>query len=218
MLYRSLEKSIDAEPAEATKINPTGTQDNSTSSKMAVPTKPGNRQSTHTDPLHSDGPAQGSSLSITQQKTKSPNEIIQPPAAAPKIKSDPILKKYGASIVEASRKFNLDPKLIYSVIAAESGGQDDAISPRGAKGLMQLTDSTATQMGVSDSLDPHQNIVGGAKYLRELLNRYDGDLRLTLAAYNAGPGAVAKYDGVPPFSETREYIDKVLGWLNSNLQ
>jgi soluble lytic murein transglycosylase-like protein len=83
---------------------------------------------------------------------------------------------------------------------------------------MQLADSTAEQMGVSDSLDPHENIVGGTKYLRELLNRYDGDLRLTLAAYNAGPGAVSKFNGIPPFSETQDYIEKVLERLNSGSQ
>jgi Rod binding domain-containing protein len=129
------------------------------------------------------------------------------------IKTDPVLSNYGSMIDEISRKYNLNPRLIYSVIMAESGGDFQAISPRGAKGLMQLMDSTAVEMGVSDTLNPRQNIEGGAKYLRRLLDKYDGDLKLALAAYNAGPGVVSKYNGVPPYSETRRYIVKIMETL-----
>jgi len=131
----------------------------------------------------------------------------------PRIVSDPVLKKYGPTIKRAARQYGVDPQLIYSVIMTESGGDPAAISPKGAKGLMQLTDDTASDMGVADSLNPHQNIIGGTKYLRKLLDQFDGDLKLTLAAYNAGPGTVSKYNGVPPFEETQEYIGKVLDQL-----
>jgi soluble lytic murein transglycosylase-like protein len=80
---------------------------------------------------------------------------------------------------------------------------------------MQLAEGTAEEMGVDDSFDPHDNIIGGAKYLRRLLDRFDGDLTLALAAYNAGPGSVSKYNGVPPFPETQRYVKKVLGQLHS---
>ncbi len=137
------------------------------------------------------------------------------PSRSPKITSDPILKNYGSTIDEASRHFNLDPKLVYSVIRAESAGDSRAVSTKGAKGLMQLLDNTAVDMGVADSLNPRENIWGGAKYLRGLLDRYGGNLRLALAAYNAGPGNVSKYNGVPPFTETKKYIEKVLEMLHS---
>lgn len=136
-------------------------------------------------------------------------------SARPRVLSDPILREFGATIARASQKFNVDRRLIYSIIAAESGGRADAVSPKGAKGLMQLTDSTAAEMGVADSLDPHQNIMGGTRYLRRLLDTYKGDVRLALAAYNAGPGTVSKYNGVPPYPETRRYVENVLVALHS---
>jgi len=140
------------------------------------------------------------------------NEISKP---RPPISVDPVLKEFGPTIDKASRQYGVDSRLIYSVIIAESGGRSDAVSPKGAKGLMQLIDSTAADMGVADSLNPHQNIIGGTRYLRQLLDKYDGDLKLALAAYNSGPGTVSKYNGVPPFPETREYIENVLTRLHS---
>jgi Rod binding domain-containing protein len=134
----------------------------------------------------------------------------------PQMSKDPILSKFGQSIKNASHKYDLNPQLIYSVILAESGGRPDAVSHKGAKGLMQLTDTTAVEMGVSDSLDPEQNIMGGAKYLRKMLNNFGGNLKLALAAYNAGPGTVSKYNGVPPYPETEKYIEKVLDKLQSS--
>ena len=116
---------------------------------------------------------------------------------------EPIIRK-------AARKYDLDPKLLESVIKAESGGDPAAVSPAGAKGLMQLMDTTAEEVGVRDIFDPEENILGGARYLRQMLNRF-GDIRTALAAYNAGPGTVEKYGGVPPYKETRDYINKILG-------
>jgi len=113
-------------------------------------------------------------------------------------------------IKEASLKFNIPESIIKSVISAESNFNPTAISSSGAKGLMQLMPLTAEHLGVKNIWDPKQNIEGGTKYLRELMDRYDGDMNLTLAAYNAGPGNVEKYNGIPPFKETQSYVKKVL--------
>jgi soluble lytic murein transglycosylase-like protein len=113
---------------------------------------------------------------------------------------------------QAARKFALPESFVSSVMRAESGFRQDAISPKGATGLMQLMPETAKQLGV-DAANPRQNAEGGAQYLRELLGRYEDhpdQVLLALAAYNAGPGAVERYHGVPPFRETREYILRVL--------
>jgi soluble lytic murein transglycosylase-like protein len=113
-------------------------------------------------------------------------------------------------MVEAAAKKNgLPPKFVHSVVAAESAYQANAISPKGAIGLMQLMPGTAQAYG-ADPHDPAQNVEAGAAYLRELLIKYDGDPRRALAAYNAGPGAVDKYNGVPPYAETQTYIERVL--------
>ena len=113
---------------------------------------------------------------------------------------------------QAAKKYLLPDSFVRSVMKAESGFQPNAVSPKGAIGLMQLMPETARMLGV-DPRDPHQNAEGGAQYLRELLARYEGDpdqVLLALAAYNAGPGAVDRYHGVPPYRETREYILRVL--------
>jgi soluble lytic murein transglycosylase-like protein len=109
----------------------------------------------------------------------------------------------------AAKKNGLPPKFVHSVVAAESGYQPNALSPKGAIGLMQLMPATAQLYG-ADPHDPAQNVEAGAAYLRELLIKYDGDPRRALAAYNAGPGAVDKYNGVPPYAETQTYIERVL--------
>jgi soluble lytic murein transglycosylase-like protein len=114
------------------------------------------------------------------------------------------------AIREAAAAYSLPPELIRSVIRAESGFRADAISPAGAQGLMQLMPATAAELGVSDPFDVRQNIDGGARYLRRMLDRFDGDLRLALSAYNAGPGAVERYAGRVPFAETRNYVERVL--------
>ncbi len=117
-------------------------------------------------------------------------------------------------INKASSEFGVDEKILKSVILAESAANPRAVSPVGAKGLMQLMDATAGELGVENSFDPQQNIMGGAKYLSKMLRQYDGDLELSLAAYNAGPGAVNKHNGVPPFEETKNYISRIKGYLN----
>ncbi len=120
-----------------------------------------------------------------------------------------ITRNYGRYIRRAAHKNDLDSALILSVIKAESGGKASAVSPAGAKGLMQLVDSTAQQYGVTRVFDPRQNIEAGSRYLRDLIDRF-GDLKLALAAYNAGPGNVDKYGGLPPFRETEAYVDNVI--------
>lgn len=114
------------------------------------------------------------------------------------------------SIKSAARRYNLPEKLIASVIQAESNFQVDAVSPAGAQGLMQLMPATARELGVDDPFDVRQNIDGGAGYLRRMLDRFEGDVRLALAAYNAGPGTVKKYNGNVPYRETQNYIERVL--------
>ena len=114
----------------------------------------------------------------------------------------------------AGEVHGLDPDLIESVIRAESAGNPRAVSPKGASGLMQLMPETARQLNVRDVFDPAQNVDAGARYLRRLLDLYDLDLALALAAYNAGPGKVAAYKGVPPYRETRNYISRVIRSFN----
>lgn len=118
---------------------------------------------------------------------------------------------YNHEVVAAAKETSLDPALIHAVIATESKHNPRAKSNKGAFGLMQLMPATARRFNVKDKNDPKQNIVAGAKYLRELLTLYKGDLKLTLAAYNAGPGAVKKYSNhIPPYRETMHYVPKVL--------
>jgi len=118
--------------------------------------------------------------------------------------------KIERNIHKAARKYDLSPALIKGVIRAESNFQVKAVSRAGARGLMQLMPATARELGVSDSFDIAQNIDGGCRYLRKMLDSFDGDVKLALAAYNAGPGAVIKYGGQVPFRETRQYVDRVL--------
>jgi len=113
-------------------------------------------------------------------------------------------------IDRAAARYNIPSELVRAVIWAESAGDGAAVSSAGAIGLMQLMPRTAGEMYVEDPVDPAQNIMGGTRYLRWLANQFNGDMILTLAAYNAGPEAVHKYGGVPPFDETREYVRRVV--------
>ena len=119
-------------------------------------------------------------------------------------------KDFAKLAAEAALRYSLDPALVQAVVAVESGFRPDAVSPKGAQGLMQLMPATARYLGVKDSLDPIDNLDGGTRYLRELIERYNGDLKRALAAYNAGEGAVARHGGVPPYPETLAYVRKVL--------
>ena len=121
---------------------------------------------------------------------------------------------FAALIAEAARLYHVDARLIAAVTRRESAFNPNAVSPVGACGLMQLMPATAKRLGVTDIFDARQNVFGGTQYLRELLDAYDGDIDRTLAAYNAGPGAVQKYKGVPPFAETRAYVASIRASLD----
>ena len=155
-----------------------------------------------------------------------------PPPVAPYVWPDPTLPlprlvlpqwaieagaPYAAAVQRAAMYYQLPPELIWAVIKVESNFRDQAISRVGAQGLMQLMPSTADSIGLRDALDPEQNILGGAYYLRRLANRFSGDLVFTLAAYNAGPGAVQRHGGVPPYPETQNYVRQVLGYYWSSV-
>ncbi|MGR8998279.1 MAG: lytic transglycosylase domain-containing protein [Gammaproteobacteria bacterium] len=124
-------------------------------------------------------------------------------------------KKYADLIAKAADKHQVDAKLVHAVIQAESAYNATAISPVGAVGLMQLMPGTAKRYGVADRRDPYQNIDGGTRYLKHLLQLFDSDLNLTIAAYNAGENAVIKNNNaIPPYSETRHYVKEVLSLRN----
>ena len=118
-------------------------------------------------------------------------------------------QSFANMVAEAARKYEVDPKLLSAVAEAESGGNQSAVSPAGAVGVMQLMPDTAASLGV-DPYDEKQNIEGGAKYLRQMLDSFGGDVRKAVAAYNAGPQAVHDYGGVPPYRETQSYVNRVL--------
>lgn len=118
---------------------------------------------------------------------------------------------------EAANKYNVPVDLLKAIGKQESNFNPDAVSRCGAQGIMQLMPRTAASLGVDDSFDPKQNIMGGAKYISQLLNKYDGNASLALAAYNAGSNNVAKYGGIPPFKETQNYVKKVLGYMQEGV-
>lgn len=120
-------------------------------------------------------------------------------------------KRYNPLIKAAAKRYGVDPRLVHAVIRAESGYRPDAVSPKGAIGLMQLMPPTAKRFGVVDSYNPEQNINGGTQYLSELIELFDSDIALALAAYNAGEHKVIKYgNNIPPYNETRDYVVKVM--------
>lgn len=124
--------------------------------------------------------------------------------------SRPDPSQFDGMIREASQKWNVDESLIRAVIKQESGYDPKATSWCGAQGMMQLMPETAAGLGVKDAYDPQQNIMGGTRYLRSLLDRFDGNMSKALAGYNAGPGAVEKHGGIPPYEETQHYVANVL--------
>jgi soluble lytic murein transglycosylase-like protein len=120
------------------------------------------------------------------------------------------LSRFDTYVRQAAALYQLPEELVRAVIQVESGGNPRAVSPANAKGLMQLIPATAQRMQVEDLFDPRQNIFGGTRYLRVLANLFNGDLVLTVAAYNAGEGAVLRYGGIPPYRETEDYVTKVV--------
>jgi len=193
MLYKSMEKLIDA-----------GAEQSGGSNEILS--------------VQRDFPALGRPRTEFRVLDRRPTELILEPAKSdmkatrlPKRakSAHEVMQRYRSHIHRAAQDVSLDPALIASVIMVESNGDPTAESPAGAKGLMQLADSTAADYDVKRVFDAEENISAGSRYLRDLIDRF-GDLRLALAAYNAGPGNVIKYRGVPPFEETRSFVDKVL--------
>ena len=128
----------------------------------------------------------------------------------PRFKKTRNNKKFDRIIQDASQRYGVDFSLIKAIIRAESCFDHLAISRKGARGLMQIMPQNFKTLDIQDPFDPHQNIMGGARYFRSLLDRYQGELGLTLAAYNAGPTAVDRYRRIPPYAETQDYVEKVL--------
>jgi soluble lytic murein transglycosylase-like protein len=127
---------------------------------------------------------------------------------------DAFITKYDIIIKAASEKFSMEPSLVKAVIKAESGFDHTAVSSKGAQGLMQLMPGTAEELEVDDPYNPEKNIFGGTKYLSKMMEKYNSDVKLALAAYNAGPDNVDKYKGVPPFKETNTFIDRVMKYYD----
>ena len=143
---------------------------------------------------------------------------VRPPPAIQRAKADSGRDvDYHDIVHEKASTYDLDPSLIKAVIKTESNWNDRAVSSKGAMGLMQLMPGTANDLDVRNPFDPEQNIEGGTKYLKHLIDRFNGDLTLALAAYNAGPNKVAKYGYVPPITETQQYVKKVLSHYNGTL-
>ncbi len=214
VLYQNLLKRLEEEPATTSGLQITSAR--------------------HIDgvaPVRASKPAVNESVTNAAANPAKPEQTtIAAPAPTPAVKqADPRLHnsmtptsavaarldKYVEHIREAARETNLSEDLLKAVIKNESGGDTTAVSPSGAAGLMQLMPDTARTVGVSNRFDPRENILGGARYLRRMVDRY-GDLKTALAAYNAGPGNVDKHGGVPPFPETENYIRRVLSDLSGD--
>lgn len=156
--------------------------------------------------LHAD-----SYMDVATSSIVSVEAIIDPPTSAPVAQAP---AKPASIFADSGARHNVNVDLLASVVKAESGGNAHAVSRTGARGLMQLMPGTAAQLNVTDSFDPASNVNGGSAYLDQLLTRYHEDLALALAAYNAGPAAVDRYHGVPPYRETRAYVARVIREFN----
>ena len=153
---------------------------------------------------------------LTAEMNQSNNSNIGSPDAIGSVKEKVNYSgDFNEIIDNVSKKYNINSSIIKSVIKAESDFNPSVVSSAGAMGLMQLMPDTARSLGVDDTFDPVENIEGGVKYLKEMLDKFGGNLELALAAYNAGPGNVVKYGGIPPFQETENYVAKIMGYIKN---
>ncbi len=141
------------------------------------------------------------------------HDLTKLSAVVPSARSLDRIKGFEDTITKMSEQFGVPTNLVRSIILAESAGNPRAFSHANAKGLMQLMDGTAQSMGVKNPWNPEENIYGGTKYISQMLEKFGGDTKLALAAYNAGPGNVEKYNGIPPFKETQQYVARVMGYM-----
>jgi soluble lytic murein transglycosylase-like protein len=181
---------------------------------------PRSRRASRNDPANKASENQGGQLAVAVDDpgaTIKPTALLYEPVVAPTFDAASPLHGYTTGsaqidnyMIDSGTRNGIDPLLLYSIMHQESSFKSRAISPKGARGLMQLMPGTAIRFGVTNIFDPQQNIEGGARYVRFLLDRFDEDINLTLAGYNAGEGAVEKYGWrIPPYSETQEYVRRI---------
>jgi len=161
---------------------------------------------------YTDAPMGKKTERIIKEQKGTSKPVKADDGAAPSVTN----RDYSGYVQQAAAKYEIEPDLIHAVIKAESNGNQRAVSKKGAMGLMQLMPSTANDMNVVNPFNPEENIEGGTKYLKQLLEKFNGDLTLALAAYNAGPKTVEKYRNVPPISETKQYVKKIISLFKGN--
>jgi Rod binding domain-containing protein len=210
MLLKSLERKVEA-AAATTGIRRAGPNGSPAAPETPDPAAGLKKAAIRPELLPITGMREKAALAVPL--TTAPADQTAPAAAAQRVRNRrPLDEPVAQALDQAADKVGVDRDLLKAVALAESGGNPSAVSPRGARGLMQLMAATAREMGVDKVLDPLENAMGGARYLKRLLIRHGGDERLALASYNAGPGAVERHGGVPPYRETREYIERVLDY------
>lgn len=158
-------------------------------------------------------PGESGSFAAALQAAATPTAT--PAAWQPEAAQGSAGSQYDAMIEAAAARNNVDPAILHGLIQQESGFNPNAQSSAGASGLTQLMPGTASSLGVSNPLNPAESIEGGARYLAQMMSRFGGNTTDALAAYNAGPGAVSQYGGVPPYPETQSYVEKVMGYAES---
>lgn len=212
ILYEHLLRRLEEEPQTGSGLRITSPRhiDGIAPPRSAAPAAPG-KDSTIDSPIRPQ-PSSGTDMKVTPASKPTERLVASEPALNQPARRGR-LEKYITHIREAAQETKLSEDLISAVIKHESGGDSTAVSPKGAAGLMQLMPDTARAVGVNDRFDPRENIMGGARYLRQLVDRF-GNLENALAAYNAGPGNVERHNGVPPFPETQNYVRRVLADLS----